>query len=1089
MPANIEQVWKIGSACDQIDDALTLGYVPQHADVTAKRSIINTSETVTSATLPRVLTYDCTRHPGVEELVFVTEMKSGRYTLTFHYLHQTHRRIQAGANLEWDGRAEVSWEGRAPVRRDLNHMLLEKWIGQVDAQLDADNPKSIDMPFEEVDEYANQPNAGYFAVEMDGIEVGRGSIAYPHHVNEGEDAYDVRKFSFELVVAQSGVGRIVIRPQMLRSFRDPVNGWFGRHASIRLAPVNVVLEKHAPRLAPQLQEGELPGWHMLDAWGWQTSIWYQQDDPAGKSPEFLHQRAVRDAAKWGANLVELYMSNVAEGRATPFAWGPRDGIDGHEDYREAKHPQWNAETLEKFTRDSHTLGFMQIFYTHYPYRPAEFYRAPNAWTMQLTRKILKRFADPLQQAVQSQIDHLSYESAGSTTSVCQLQLLRTVSDANPGVSFAETNENLGRVLPGLAPHHVGYMTSIARGWDDHAHVPGWLCHESGHLESRWGHSLWGYQLNTRDVQFNRYGDCGPDWLLKQANDYVREGRVKRPDQPLVTAVWAINDSVAACSERNRGYIHAILMDPIRCAIAASFESTGTGGVWRQRCARDDSYFHRTRERFASTDRFIQNNFLRCVFPAGAAEPVLQYDVEGSAHFDQDGTALTLADRMLATVSSAALTDASREFAITESGGNLARLRVSTAWKTNHPVGKLFEQRTINMFNDVPAIVMDLEFEHGGDDQQDIGLVLDCAGYQKMIVDGQTMYEPARFDMTGTSITLVDTEGIRPAMCMVWDETNPFTELDFSPGQRLTLWCKNKKTEVDEKLRRLVYPLHDKSLHARVSMMCQTDKLGVDMLEPAARAMLTHPRFIELNDQPQTIAINPTGVVTISVDGRQQNCPYAVKESGWWRCRPAQPSQVDRGVDYVKLYGVDDDSPVIARSSWFENVVRPGWGCQHGLAIGNIVADGDRVECDVWVRSVSPLIFAPRIQVKKCIATATLDGQAWHYFDDDHFMLPRKTGRFRLCVDMDGACATPHLTRTQAVITRSRHDSGAFEFTAELPAWQRSLPASQHLTAVLEHPGMTVHAVTGGGIVNSEHQRTLFSFMPGSVVVQLEPIMS
>lgn len=226
-----------------------------------------------------------------------------------------------------------------------------------------------------------------------------------------------------------------------------------------------------------------------------------------------------------------------------------------------------------------------------------------------------------------------------------------------------------------------------------------------------------------------------------------------------------------------------------------------------------------------------------------------------------------------------------------------------------------------------------------------------------------------------------------------------------------------------------------------------------------------------------------------------SAPYFVKEAGadeagsWWMFRGAQPSGERSGSDWLRVYLQPRGEAAIQRYGFIDGVARPGWGCQYTMALRDLAAARAEAKCTARVLSVTPYIFAPRVQFAvagrrgRAIADATVNGQPWRYFGDDAVFLPNRPGEYSIEVEF-GKPKLPRLLRTYACVDRAALDGEDLIVAAALPPWTDGLPGQLRFTALVDGGTRTIREAIGGEVLRStpDRRRAIIAFTPGALRV-------
>lgn len=242
------------------------------------------------------------------------------------------------------------------------------------------------------------------------------------------------------------------------------------------------------------------------------------------------------------------------------------------------------------------------------------------------------------------------------------------------------------------------------------------------------------------------------------------------------------------------------------------------------------------------------------------------------------------------------------------------------------------------------------------------------------------------------------------------------------------------------------------------------------------------------EEPATVE-NPlpvpvTQVVRVS-GGSARPEPYHVFEFGEHVFRGAQPSLEHPGDDYVKVYLPPGGRARIAPWGYIDGVVRAGWGAQYTLGLSEVeeTTEGARVTVDV--KSVTSLLFAPRVQFAFTLGAVRVDGAHWHYHDDRHVFLPNHVGTFRVEATR-GEQSMPHLVRTFANVTATTASEGQLDFEAQLPPWSTSVPPDFHFYALVRHPEQCIVHAHGAEVVRNGDDASVVRFRAGHVSLAFSP---
>jgi len=220
-------------------------------------------------------------------------------------------------------------------------------------------------------------------------------------------------------------------------------------------------------------------------------------------------------------------------------------------------------------------------------------------------------------------------------------------------------------------------------------------------------------------------------------------------------------------------------------------------------------------------------------------------------------------------------------------------------------------------------------------------------------------------------------------------------------------------------------------------------------------------------------------------------PYMVCETGSdgvsrWYYRPALPSYTNPGEAYLKLYFQSKGLATISTQKFIEDSLRFAPGSQYLLAFSNIKRDTDTLSFTADVLYSHPLILAPTAQVNGNIASATLNGRDWCYFEGDLLRLPNKAGTYNITVKLSGA-PRPHLERTYAVVSECWYSESENSLTISFtppPNWKRK---ENTLSALINCAGKKIKEIQGGILKATQNDKAILSFpIPSQVKILFSP---
>lgn len=779
----------------------------------------------------------------------------------------------------------------------------------------------------------------------------------------------------------------------------------------------------------------------IDLWGWQTTPDYQRPSPVG--PEYVKRRAVDESYKHGANLVEVYRGGF-----------PLTEV-----------PDWTAEATTDFVRHAHARGMCVQWFPHYhggaPLQPVgHWQKSVDALTA-----LARCHCDSLTLPLDTLIDAMGSEAWNSMTPLLYNLCMWPWA---PHASFYTVHRRYTETLP----NELECAASAGFGVDDQMTRPPWMPMLVEHffqldekITKRHGFQFWASQAERRTVDA-AYGGVGhPDWILKQVNDQFRPHFHSHGQEMYSpTAMWWINEAEEDAGF-NRRYVYGISQDPVRCAVAARFSTTGMNG------AASKGRRIEPRVPYSAKDAFLQNNYMRLVVRHDQNAMELWCDPERTAHYDNNSFAFRILAPFAATClsESGARVEQQGETGVVflEPAGFTASLQSRHALRAE---GIAFEEeRTFTMRSDSPWLRASIAWKSRGTALPGIGVELHAPHYDILSTDAS---HPKAAKLPPTQIiTLRDSTGMCPEIVIMLSHPNAVRLMKWTPKGSLRIVPEKPGLDPLE----LAIALPD-------GLYNQEDlpDLHRFTFQPAPR--------LELNAEGTAEVCNPlpipvTQVVRIAGGSRLPG-PYHVFEYGEYVFRGAQPSVQQEGDDYLKVYLPAQGHARVFRDDFIENAARPGWGCQYTLTLSKVQRTSTGARVEVHVKNVTALLFAPRVAFAFPVAQARLDGEPWSYFDDSHVYLPNQPGRFEIEV-MTGPCRVPRLERTFARISRAFITGECLSFDAHLPVWTESIPDDFYFHASVRHPKHKLCCVAGAEIVRSNEEAAVVRFKPGRIALSFK----
>jgi hypothetical protein len=104
-----------------------------------------------------------------------------------------------------------------------------------------------------------------------------------------------------------------------------------------------------------------------------------------------------------------------------------------------------------------------------------------------------------------------------------------------------------------------------------------------------------------------------------------------------------------------------------------------------------------------------------------------------------------------------------------------------------------------------------------------------------------------------------------------------------------------------------------------------------------------------------------------------------------------------------------------------------------------------------VLAKTPMVFAPRIEFTRPIASASVNGQPWSYFSGPMLFLPLDVAEYDVEVQLGEPADHPRLTRTQAPIKQCEWDESTKQLRIglALPEWPNRKPEDRWFAATID----------------------------------------
>lgn len=616
--------------------------------------------------------------------------------------------------------------------------------------------------------------------------------------------------------------------------------------------------------------------------------------------------------------------------------------------------------------------------------------------------------------------------------------------------------------------------SPAVGYDDKTPISPFPKHSE--LNNEYGKKFLGYQADSR--RFTTAvcgGGSTPDWILKQCNDFFRP-RYKNPDDAYESCIWWLGEPDTVCPREVKEYIYAITQNPIKCAVATTLTNTGVGGTMERRrnlfrmraliagqdMSRNLLWKIRKRSDFPHDTRFIQNNYLRLLLNPEEEGGVLLYDLERTAHYDSNSLSIPLTTSLITTRGENQAKVYEKEYEIPNPGGYISILKVKR--RLNIDGKKLEEKISYSIITDTPYICIEVQ-RKAHEILPVVNTVLGCEGYDILIVNGKKNKETVSFKKKNlpSLIRLKDSSGFKEDMVLIILKLGIISQINWAPGS-LSLQSINVESE-----------------SLQIAIVVPTDLYSDEQIQELREFLLNSGEVtVQSGNLPLLIENKYNLPVVKIIKINQPNPhPYFVKEYGWWIFRGAQSSLSNPEVDYLSVYLPAKSKAIVQSYGFIKGAVKPGWGCQYVLAIKNISKDEKKIKCSVKVLSVTPYLFAPRLEFSKKVESVSLNGTPWYYFDESMVFLPNRKGTYEIEVSIDKEGSVPHLIRTAALIEETSWKDGIFSFKANLPVWSKKIPEGLKFVALIRLPKGCgkIREIEGGKVQRKGENSVLIRFIP------------
>lgn len=375
-----------------------------------------------------------------------------------------------------------------------------------------------------------------------------------------------------------------------------------------------------PAAALDLRDRELPAAPQVAHWGWQATLTSGGDVGLPRPPHELVDGVLLPSWSAGADLLAVRMIHRELG--SPLPWRSNDPLQPPSSFRSTGAPDgWNARTFGDLAAEAHARGMLA--HAELDPLPVEAQAPERAVAL---RFFARELAD-LRRAGGRAFDGFLVREWWNDRSGFGAAM---VQDFHPGARF---------VRSGMAAA-AGAADVWSSDADDGA--PAGL--PFGGLSATWRGDLPAdlQPFAVLDARGKRSplatahdlagGGSEPDWMVAQANDFVRARLGRGP------GFWWRAHDPATLRPEAVAYAHGLGNEGLRAAVAMPLAATGPGGV-RAAAAEllgDVQRGFGAAGPAAPAVHALQNNWLQLLGSGGA----LRFDPEGLARFDQASRGLS-----------------------------------------------------------------------------------------------------------------------------------------------------------------------------------------------------------------------------------------------------------------------------------------------------------------------------------------------------------------------------------------------------------------------------------------------------------------
>ena len=380
---------------------------------------------------------------------------------------------------------------------------------------------------------------------------------------------------------------------------------------------------------------------------------------------------------------------------------------------------------------------------------------------------------------------------------------------------------------------------------------------------------------------------------------------------------------------------------------------------------------------------------------------------------------------------------------------------------------LDEKRRIRVTAEEPTLFLEIDRKVKGGPIK-LSYRVDCSAYTHLEFEGKPQQQQGVSAEMPRTVTMRDRTGLRPPLTMLFLHHEGLEGIRWSGGM-IELPCVAAGEQRLAVAATIRDPAHGQ-LAEYLALETETVHLG-----------------------PEGHAIdNKSGVneVRLLRIGNPEPGPYFVQEKGWWRVRGAQPLKSSESAwddylrnyerwryegrqgamplppydsDLVRLAVAPGEEAHVQKYGYINGVVRPGWGSQKQMLLGDV----EPGKCTVRVLSVTPYVYAPRIEFSESFTDARINGKPWAYHDGKNVFLPQKPDDYQVEVFKEGV-KTPTITTTSAQVESAQYLDKTLIVKFVLPPYVFKLPEglNYYLGLEFDKDVLAISEVKGGEIART-----------------------